>query len=257
MPSQILSRWRYDEEYCRELTRRDRSSIYGGFHLHSLRDDAVMADAAIRMDRQYRWQRHIYDVTRLPYLLGRDRLIAELVPPPGAHVLEIGCGTGRNLIHIARTYPGVECFGIDVSNVMLDDRAAIDRARRPRGPHPARAGRRRDGRSGAAVRPSRVRPDHDLLCALDDRAVAPGPGACGGAARRRKASLCLVDFGDQAGMPAWFRVLLFRWLDWFHVSPRLDLKRELERLANRADLKLRVCDLYRGYAWLAQLERAG
>jgi S-adenosylmethionine-diacylglycerol 3-amino-3-carboxypropyl transferase len=39
VPSEILSRWRYDEEYCQELTRRDRSSIYGGFHLHSLRDD--------------------------------------------------------------------------------------------------------------------------------------------------------------------------------------------------------------------------
>ena len=33
-----------------------------------------MADAAVRMDRQYRFQRHIYDLTRLPYLLGRDTL---------------------------------------------------------------------------------------------------------------------------------------------------------------------------------------
>ena len=40
VPGQILSRWRYDEEYCRALTRRDRSSIYGGFHLQSLRDAA-------------------------------------------------------------------------------------------------------------------------------------------------------------------------------------------------------------------------
>ncbi len=78
-----------------------------------------MVDAALRMDRQYRWQRHIYDLTRLPYLLGRDRLIAELSPPTAARILEIGCGTGRNLIRIARTYPGLECFGIDVSNVML------------------------------------------------------------------------------------------------------------------------------------------
>jgi S-adenosylmethionine-diacylglycerol 3-amino-3-carboxypropyl transferase len=37
VPSQILSRWRYDEDYCGALTRRDRSSIYGGFHLLSLR----------------------------------------------------------------------------------------------------------------------------------------------------------------------------------------------------------------------------
>jgi S-adenosylmethionine-diacylglycerol 3-amino-3-carboxypropyl transferase len=39
VPSSILARWRYDEDYCGELTRRDRSSIYGGFHLLSLREE--------------------------------------------------------------------------------------------------------------------------------------------------------------------------------------------------------------------------
>jgi S-adenosylmethionine-diacylglycerol 3-amino-3-carboxypropyl transferase len=38
LPGRILARWTYDEDYCRELTRRDRSSIYGGFHLYTLRD---------------------------------------------------------------------------------------------------------------------------------------------------------------------------------------------------------------------------
>ena len=38
VPAEILARWSYDEDQCRELTRRDRSSIYGGFHLHRLRD---------------------------------------------------------------------------------------------------------------------------------------------------------------------------------------------------------------------------
>ena len=37
VPGSILARWNYDEGYCRELTRRDRSSIYGGFHLYVLR----------------------------------------------------------------------------------------------------------------------------------------------------------------------------------------------------------------------------
>jgi S-adenosylmethionine-diacylgycerolhomoserine-N-methlytransferase len=68
-------------------------------------------------------------------------------------------------------------------------------------------------------------------------------------------SLCLVDFGDQARMPAWFRVMLFRWLAWFHVSPRVDIRPELEQLAVAANLRLRVRDLYRGYACLAKLER--
>src|SRR5260370_24647140 len=72
------------------------------------------------MERQYRWQRPINAVTRIPYLLGRDRLIAELNPAGGALVLEIGCGTGRHLIRVARAYPGVAGFGLDVSNVMLE-----------------------------------------------------------------------------------------------------------------------------------------
>ena len=37
------------------------------------------------MDRIYRRQRHVYDLTRKYYLLGRDRLIADLDVPRGRH----------------------------------------------------------------------------------------------------------------------------------------------------------------------------
>ncbi|WP_457825309.1 DUF3419 family protein, partial [Staphylococcus aureus] len=33
IPDEILAKFDYDEEKCREMTTRDRSSIYGGFHL--------------------------------------------------------------------------------------------------------------------------------------------------------------------------------------------------------------------------------
>ena len=52
------------------------------------------------MDRIYRHQRHIYDLTRKYYLLGRDELITALAPPGNGSVLEIGCGTGRNLLAV-------------------------------------------------------------------------------------------------------------------------------------------------------------
>ncbi len=71
------------------------------------------------MDRIYRRQRHVYDVTRKFYLLGRDQLIAALDPPAGGSVLEVGCGTGRNLILAARRYPEARFFGLDVSGEML------------------------------------------------------------------------------------------------------------------------------------------
>jgi S-adenosylmethionine-diacylgycerolhomoserine-N-methlytransferase len=40
--------------------------------------DLAASDAARRMDAMYRYQRHIYDLTRKFYLLGRDRLLASL-----------------------------------------------------------------------------------------------------------------------------------------------------------------------------------
>ena len=79
-------------------------------------DTAASSDL---MDRIYRRQRHLYDSTRKYYLLGRDRLIERLSPPAGGRVLEIGCGTARNLVSVARRYPEAPLFGIDISSEML------------------------------------------------------------------------------------------------------------------------------------------
>jgi len=70
---------------------------------------------AAHMDGIYRYQRYIYDATRKYYLLGRDLLLDELRPPMGGTVLEIGCGTGRNLILAARRYPSARLYGFDIS----------------------------------------------------------------------------------------------------------------------------------------------
>lgn len=87
-----------------------------------------MTSASQHMDRMYRYQRHIYDFTRKPYLLGRDVLIAGLQPPAGGCVLEIGCGTARNLVKVAQAYPQARCCGIDVSSRMLATaRLSVDR----------------------------------------------------------------------------------------------------------------------------------
>ena len=72
------------------------------------------------MDGVYRCQRHVYDLTRKYYLLGRDRLIEALDVPAGGTVLEIGCGTGRNLVKAARAFPQAEFCGLDISAEMLE-----------------------------------------------------------------------------------------------------------------------------------------
>ena len=82
------------------------------------------------MDRMYRLQRYFYDFTRKYYLLGRDRLLREMDLAPGARVLEIGCGTARNLGLLARGRPDVMYYGIDASHEMLmTAEARIVRAR--------------------------------------------------------------------------------------------------------------------------------
>ena len=87
-----------------------------------------IAASAELMDRLYRRQRHLYDFTRKYYLLGRDRMIQRLSPPAGSRVLEIGCGTARNLVVAAHAYPDVHFFGIDISTEMLDTaRGVIER----------------------------------------------------------------------------------------------------------------------------------
>lgn len=71
------------------------------------------------MDRMYRHQRHIYDITRKYYLLGRDRTISGLDVPKGGTLLEVGCGTGRNLLLASRKFPEARLFGLDISAEML------------------------------------------------------------------------------------------------------------------------------------------
>src|SRR5689334_4058274 len=89
----------------------------------------MTAGARLLMDRMSRYQRHVYDLSRKSYLLGRVRLVRGLALASRARICEIGCGTGRNLVALARRYPDAEIFGIDASNEMLKTaRAAIARA---------------------------------------------------------------------------------------------------------------------------------
>ena len=45
-------------------------------------------DAAVRMDRQYRYQRYVYDFSRKYYLFGRDTLLKDLPIQADDTVLE-------------------------------------------------------------------------------------------------------------------------------------------------------------------------
>lgn len=73
----------------------------------------------IKMDKIYGWQVKFYDVLRKYYLRGRDRMLQSLALGD-ERILEIGCGTGRNLITMCELYPEASLWGIDVSHRMLN-----------------------------------------------------------------------------------------------------------------------------------------
>lgn len=71
------------------------------------------------MDRKYRRVRHVYDLTRFGFLLGRNKAIQALEIQPGKHILEIGCGTGRNLHLMSKRSGNAHFYGLDISEEML------------------------------------------------------------------------------------------------------------------------------------------
>jgi S-adenosylmethionine-diacylgycerolhomoserine-N-methlytransferase len=205
------------------------------------------------MNRIYRRQRHIYDVTRKWFLLGRDRLIEDLRPRRGDAVLEIGCGSGRNLILAAQRYRDVQFFGIDVSTVMLT--SAIEAIARAGLSSRVRVAHADATAFDPAMLFGRQRFDRIMLsyslsmipvwrAALD---VALSLLASGG-------RLHVVDFGRQERLPTWFRRLLRRWLALFHVDPPDALEATIASLCGTTVIVERP---YRGYVQYAVVEANG
>ena len=211
-------------------------------------------ETAARMDGIYRTQRHFYDATRKLFLLGRDRLIERLDLPPGGRVLEIGCGTGRNLILVAQRYPHALVYGFDVSRVMLEtaghsvSRAALTRRiTLAEGDATAFSPQALFGVDGF----DRVFVSYALSMIPGWQQVLPAAYA----AASPGGELHIVDFGQQAGWPRWLRAALRAWLARFTVEPRGELEAELAALASMSGAALTFERLYSDFAHAAVLRK--
>lgn len=204
------------------------------------------------MDRVYRHQRHIYDATRKYYLLGRDRLILELDMKPGQSLMEIGCGTGRNLALASRLYPGIDLYGLDISSEML---ATARKSLANEGNYEAvlklgDAARftAPDFNTGGFDRimisyALSMIPEWEKTIEMALAALNPG------------GSLHIADFGQQAGLPRWFRTLLHGWLRQFHVTPRTDLRSVVDVATAGGGYRLKFASHVRDYAWIIAIQR--
>lgn len=206
------------------------------------------------MDKHYRYQRFVYDVTRRYFLLGRRQLIADLRPDPGESVLELGCGTCWNLVQVARRYPQAEIFGIDISNSMLSTaRSSISRAGLAQHIHLAPA----DATTFTGVETfdksyfDRIFISFALsmignweeIVAKSVQQLAPG------------GSLHIVDFGPCDRFPAAARRGFFAFLQHYEVTPRSGLMALCQRLAHEYELDLQFEILHRSYVNYAVLTR--
>ncbi len=214
--------------------------------------EVALASHAAAMDRMYRYTRHIYDLTRRPYLLGRDRLIAELGLDAGGSILEIGCGTGRNLIAAARAYPQAALYGFDISEEMLKTaQAAISGAGLADRIHLRRGDATEFDAAAAFGRETfdRVYFSYALSMIPPWRAAL----ARGLALTHSGGRFSVVDFGFCEGLGRVPGAILHGWLKLFHVTPRAELEDAIETLARASGRPFRFDRPFGGYAQLGTI----
>lgn len=204
------------------------------------------------MDSIYRHQRYIYDATRKYYLLGRDQMISGLQMAPRQSLLEIGCGTGRNLAVAARHHPDIRLFGLDISQEMLAsaEKTLLCLGRTEPVLKLGDAAELKAGDFGVAGF-DRIMISYALSMipawekTIEAALAALKPGG----------SLHIADFGQQRRLPVWFRYGLRSWLKRFHVTPRAELETVLRAAAGRGPFEVDFRSHARDYAWIAVIRR--
>lgn len=222
--------------------------------INSDAETVAIQDHKSAMERMYRLQRHIYDVTRAYYLLGRDQMIGRLDPPEGGRILEIGCGTGRNLILAMRRYPSCRLHGIDISEEMLKTACeAVERSGHQAMVRLAQADAtdfdptRTLGHSGF----DRIYFSYTLsMVPAWEKALAHAVTLLSA-----NGQLHIVDFGPCDRLLALARKGLYAWLKLFHVTPRKGLREEVNSVAAASGCAAEVWTSHRGYAVHARLTK--
>lgn len=208
------------------------------------------------MDNMYRWTRHVYDLSRKYYLLGRDQMISHLDIKDGERICEVGCGTARNLIKIAQRYPNGVYYGLDASKEMLKTaQSNLEHAQMS---------------DKIALKPAFSQsfdpkdlfelkePLNKIIFSYALSIIPPWPESLDHALELLPlgGQIHIVDFGSQSELPKHFRKFLFWWLKKFHVYYKPEILSYLKRMDMEKKGVLEVHSLYKGYAYRAIFTKA-
>ena len=174
--------------------------------------------------------------------------------PKDARILEIGCGTGRNLIILAKKHPKARFFGLDASAAML--KTAQGKA---------------DTKNLKNITfKTALAGDFtfDQTFGLNEKfdvcffsyavsIIPPWRESLENAWQNLKSggNLYIVDFYDQKDLPVWFQKVLKSWLRQFHVKYPEDLVPFLHAWERQGAGKLKISPLYRRYSLIADFHK--
>jgi S-adenosylmethionine-diacylgycerolhomoserine-N-methlytransferase len=214
-----------------------------------------MQNAFEQMNSMYRYQRYFYNATRKYYLLGRDRLISQLPVRPGSRILEVGCGTSRNLIILAERNADANFFGLDASSEMLKTAGEMIGTRQLTNIS-LRTALADDFSYSSTF--GLERPFDTIFFSYSITMIPTWKESITTALLNLSSGGCfyIVDFYDQKDLPQWFGALLRNWLKRFHVQFWQDLMPYLEDLERCGLGKLEITPIARRYAFLARFEKA-
>ncbi len=202
----------------------------------------------------YRFQRYFYDFTRKYYLLGRDRLLDEMEIKPGEHVIEIGCGTGRNLIILAKRYPETNFYGLDASAAMLETaQTKVDAANVQN--ITLKTALADDFTYAGTF--DLTGPFDKIFFSYSISMIPVWRESIENALKNLKpgGSFHIVDFYDQKDLPTPFQKLLQSWLKKFHVKFWEDLMPYLTSMENKGLGKLYVASIFKRYAFIVRFAK--
>ena len=231
----------------------------------------------------YRLTRHVYDLTRRYYLLGRDRLLERVVTSSNTATLEVGCGTARNLIKLAQRPNHGRLYGLDASHEMLETAGkSIEKTLGITLGIPLGVSRGSPTGSGSSVSVSghdsqepivlrqglaeqldaqrmfgRDEPFDTIFFSYCLSMIPTWPGAIDAAMAnlRPGGHLLIVDFWDQKDLPSVFAAGLKRWLSMFHVHYRPEVHDAIVELGKSGRGQVKFESVARRYAYIASIQK--